>query len=584
MTVRWLFVLAACIACNEPADEPRRRGSSEPAKRADAKVDDADPIPDAKISAEDRKEPTTIADVGGGANAVGECPTELSGRENADRTITKECGVVAVAGNYAIDGATLTLEPGATLAFKDGAEISIGFYEAAKLVVKGTKAAPVTFTSEAKTPGAWKGVRLYPKSSGSSIQGLVVEYAGDKKGAVSIEGEHVVFEDSIVRHAEGLGLEATVKASFAAFTGNAFEDVGAIAMRMPPQLVGAIGEGNRFDETSRVHVPAGTVESDATWPALPVPYVVVGEVRVDGKEASRATLTISPGTKVFFDGDARMSIGYYAEGTLAAKGSSSQPIVFGSNDRKEPGSWRGIAVHGKGEAELQHVTFEHGGKREAEGVLLADNRSRVTVKACRFENNAAGIVLRGAEVEAIAIDENTFENTPIAMRLPAHEVGALGGGNAYSQDARVVIEGGKTGKDAKWVPQKGARVELDANLGVDGGTLEIAAGYTLHVKDGVGIDVGYYEAATLKLLGTAGDPIRIVGQRDEPGAWKSIAFHKNAHANEVKHVQLVDAGGEAGVVFKRDSDGVVDGLSCEKCSGVALLHDAKAKVDATNVK
>ena len=49
-------------------------------------------------------------------------------------------------------------------------------------------------------------------------------------------------------------------------------------------------------------------------------------------------------------------------------------------------------------------------------------------------------------------------------------------------------------------------------------------------------------------------------------------------------MQLVDAGGEAGVVFKRDSDGVVDGLSCEKCSGVALLHDAKAKVDATNVK
>jgi hypothetical protein len=287
---------------------------------------------------------------------------------------------------------------------------------------------------------------------------------------------------------------------------------------------------------------------------------------------------------VHFDGDARMSIGYYAEGTLAAKGSSSKPVVFGSSDRQEPGSWRGIAVYRNGEVELEHATLQHGGKREAEGVLLGDNKSRLSVKQCAFKGNKAGIVLRGAEVEAIAIDGNAFENTPLAMRLPAHQVGALGPGNGYEGEARVIIEGGKTGKDAKWVPQKGAKVELAGNLGVDGGTLEIAAGYALVVADGVGIDVGYYENAALKLLGTASEPIRIVGARDDAGTWKSVVFHRHAHGNEIQHVQLVNAGGEGGVVFKREADGIVDTLSCEKCSGPALQRDDKADVQASNVK
>jgi hypothetical protein len=592
MTVRWLFSLVAttaALACNEQTESPQPRGSAELAKPAQVEAEPEKKEADAKtpVPADDgAAEPVDDAagEAADGA-AVTDCPESLGGRENVDRTITKACGVVAVTGNYSIEGATLTLEAGVTLAFKDGAELSVGYYEPAKIVVQGTKAEPVTFTSGGdKAPGVWKGLRLYPKSSRSSIDGLVVEYAGNGKGAVMIEGEDVVFKNSTVRHAKGLGLEATVKATFAEFTGNRFEDVGNVAVRMPPQLVGSIGVGNTFDAKSRIHIPAGTVEADATWPALGVPYLVVGEVRVDGKEGVRSRLTIAEGARIHFDGDARMSIGYYAEGTLTAKGSSSKPVVFGSNDRREPGSWRGIAVYGKGEAELEQVTFEHGGKREAEGVLLGDNRSRITVKQCTFRANKAGIVLRGADVEAVAIDGNTFESTPLAIRLPAHEVGALGPGNVYEGDARVIIEGGKTGKDAKWVPQKGATVELDGNLGVDGGTLEVAPGFALLVTDGVGIDVGYYENAALRLMGTATEPIRLVGTRDEPGTWKSVVFHRNAHGNEIRHVQIANAGGEGGVVFKRESDGKIDTLTCEKCSGPALQRDDKAQVEATNVK
>lgn len=580
MTVRpfVLLVALASLGCKEESETPQTRGSSEPAKQPEPVAEKA-PTEPAVAEPEPEKPAEGGDETPAAEGAVTGCPTSLGGRETADRTIGKECGVVTVTGNYAIDGATLTLQAGATLAFNDGAELSIGYYEPAKLVVEGTKADPVVLTSAGdKAPGVWKGVRLYPKASRSSIEGLVIEYAGDGKGALLVEGQDVVVKGSTIRHVKDVALEATVKGSFAAFEGNAFEVPNAVALRLPPQLVGGIGPDNRFDPTSRVHVTAGTVEDDATWRALPVPYVAVGEVRVDGKEGARAQLTIAAGANVLFDGDARLSIGYYAEGALFAKGSAGAHVVFGAHNRPAAGSWRGIAIHGHGEAELEHVELRHGGKREAEGVLLADNRSRVTVKDCTFSTNTSGIVLRGAEVEAVAIDGNRFESTPLAIRLPARQVGALGPGNTYDADARVVIEGGKTGKDAKWVPQKGARVELDGNLAVDGGTLEIASGYTLVVGDGVGIDVGYYESAALRMLGTASEPIRLVGTRDDAGTWKSIVFHKNAHGNELRHVQLANAGGEAGVVFKRDSDGNVDAVTCDPCSGTPVEVDPKANV------
>jgi hypothetical protein len=279
-----------------------------------------------------------------------------------------------------------------------------------------------------------------------------------------------------------------------------------------------------------------------------------------------------------------MSIGYYAEGSLLVRGAAGKPVTFRGNDRKEAGAWRGLAIYRNGELELAYGVVEHGGKREAEGVVLADNYSRVTIENTTFNQNTVGIVLRGAQVDAVKIDGSTFKATPVAIRVPAHAAGAIGGANEYEGETSIEIMGGKTGKDATWAPQKGAKVKLEGNLGVDGGTLELGPGYELWIKDGAGIDVGYYETAGLKLLGTASSPVRLVGQRDDTGTWKSVVFHKKAHGNELTHVQVVNAGGDAGVMFKAEADGKIDTLSCDKCKGVALDRHEKAQVEVANVK
>ena len=90
----------------------------------------------------------------------------------------------------AADPTTLTIEPGATLAFSanNGFLIELG----GAIVAMGTTAAPITFTSAEPTPSAgdWIGLVFAGPGTGSSIDGAVIEYAGSvNEGAI---GPHCV--------------------------------------------------------------------------------------------------------------------------------------------------------------------------------------------------------------------------------------------------------------------------------------------------------------------------------------------------------------------------------------------------------
>ena len=67
----------------------------------------------------------------------------------------------------------------------------------------------------------------------------------------------------------------------------------------------------------------GNIGTHTTWTLADSPYVVTGDVIVNPD----ITLTIEPGVKVAFDGDYALIV----EGTLVAKGTTSQPINFTSN-------------------------------------------------------------------------------------------------------------------------------------------------------------------------------------------------------------------------------------------------------------
>lgn len=557
-----LCFVVACDSAKEDGSDKKEAAASDKAK-ANADKDDK-PAEDVKPEdGADEKKPDA-------AEATGskECPKELKGAQEGDLVISKACGPVPVTATYKVNGATLTLEAGATLEFADGAELQVGYYEPAKLIVQGTKEAPVTMTSKGdKAAGVWKGVRLYSKASRSSVTGLVLEYAGeDKHGGLKVEAVDVRVEQSKFQHLKGAGIVTTREASFAAFTDNSFTDVGKIAIRLPANVVGGLGIGNTYDEAARLVVPGGNIADDAHWMAQGVAIQVGGEIKVSGADGARAKLSLDPGTRLEFGGSGRIVAGYYGEATLEARGTKDKPIVFASADREEPGSWRGVVISGKGEGMFEHAEFHHGGKDDKEGVLKADGAARLSVEHCTFNANATGPVLRGGEVKLTKFANNSFTKTPNAFRAHAAVMGGVGEGNTYDAGSIITIDSGKVTADATWSLQAGAQVQMDGNLQVSGGKLELPAGYSLEFKDGSSMSVGYYDTGSLVAQGTADKPVTFKGQRDEAGAWKGVIFYGKASANDVKNLVLRNTA-EPALKIDKAASGTIDGLKCETCAG-----------------
>jgi hypothetical protein len=71
------------------------------------------------------------------------------------------------------------------------------------------------------------------------------------------------------------------------------------------------------------HVSTTTISQDANWTPAGSPYILDGNVTV----AAGATLTLSPGVVIKFNGQSRY---LWVNGTLNATGTASQPIVFTS--------------------------------------------------------------------------------------------------------------------------------------------------------------------------------------------------------------------------------------------------------------
>jgi hypothetical protein len=509
---------------------------------------------------------------------VTECPKSLGGAETVHRTITKDCGRVTVTDDYYVDGGSLTLEAGSVLQFKADTSISVGYNAPGKLVVKGTAEAPVLFTSGADAAaGVWEGVYLRDGADRSSIEGLVVEYAGQEASqAVLVEAEDVVWKGSTIRDSKGGGMAVRGTGRIKDFTGNVFDRTAAAPLAVEPEAVAAVASDNKFPKDSMIEVTAGTIDQAVSWnPGAPLH--VTGQVLVENEKV-KASLAIAAGTQVRFGSEGKIVVGYNNAGSLSAIGTKDAPIVFTTSGPKERGSWAPLAIFEKGDAAFEGCLFEYGGTEE-KGALVSGGK--LSVKGCTFRENAAGVQLTDSGT-LLAFEGNTFEkNAAYAASVFPGDLGAFGS-NSYDAKSRIRVAGGAVKETTTWKAQA-APVELTEAIVVEGkNVLTVEAGGQFEVRDGVDFTVGYNDAGSLRLLGTADKPIVFAGVRHEPGAWKGIILAENSRDSVVEHVVVKDA--VKGVDLRGPSTAKVASLTCANCSEAALVYTCDAKVTAAGVK
>lgn len=515
-----------------------------------------------------------------GAARVTECPRTLGGAETQiDRVISKDCGPVTVVEDYRVDNGSLTLEAGATLQFKDGAALIVGASETAKLLVVGTPEEPVTLTSASdKAAGAWRGVELGDKAARSQIKGAVIEFAGTEERALLLAAAEVALEGSTIREAPGPAIRIAGAGSLSAFAGNTLRKLGSKAAIVAPPagLVGLAG-GNRYDGEAVVQVLGGDVAKSTTWPNPGVPLRLNEEVRVDGAGPERAVLNLSPGTELRFGPEGRLSIGSSADGGLVARGTSEAPITFTAGDRRQAGGWGGLRIWARGEAELEHAAFEFGGGGDEGSAALVVEDGALSLRETTFRSNKAGVLVRGAATLR-AFADNRFAATRRAVELPANLVGALGEGNAFDSDGRILVTPGPVAAKATWAAH-GAPLELTGEVRVDA-ELTLETGLRVLAGPEAALVVGADAPAALLAQGTADAPIEF---RATAGGWKGIKLHGKSLASTLQHVLLYQTGAEPAVWVEAPAELRLDNVTCSQCKAAVVGWQCGASVSQSAV-
>jgi hypothetical protein len=512
---------------------------------------------------------------------VAGCPKELRGSD-ADKsyTITKECGPVPVVGEYYLDNGTLTLEAGAQLVFQENGRLGIGYSQPAKLIVKGTAEAPVRFTTSAdKVPGVWKGVRLHQGAKRSSIEGLVIEYAGEEtegEGAIRVDATDVTIKGSTVKGTKGAGLVLTLDGR-TEVSGMTFEGIGKAAIFTAPDAL-VLGPGNKFPAGAMIHVEGRAMNKSATWTAQGATYFVSGELYTEAESGSKVTLEIGPGVQVKMGPAASITVGYHGAGALKAVGTKEAPVTFTGED------WRFLRGYQESDLTLENVVIE--GSTDEGGAVWISNRG--SVKSSTLRNNAVGIFVDfEAKLSPDSLEGNTFQGHKKAAIFLAmiKDLATVGAGNKFADKERLMTNGRDVAGSATW-HGLGAPVEVleDFSLG-EKTIITIEPGARFELKDGVTISVGYGNASGLRAVGTAEKPITFAGIRDEEGVWDGIHIYEGARDVALEHVVLRNVRNEKAAIVVDDQAVVkLTNVGCAKCEAPAVVSTGcKSKLTAANL-
>ena len=323
-----------------------------------------------------------------------------------DVTITKGCTTTAKSSITVRDGHTFTIEEGVKVSF----ETDVYFWvEYGKLVVKGTDAQPVTFTSANKSPAAgdWVGVGFKDKTmSGTSIDHLIIEYAGSKssggQGSLQVEnlrqGGRISITNSTFRTCSQYGLVAGDNATFAKFENNTFRDNKSGSVDASGEVLGSFGRGNTFNQP--IHVQTSDIDQTTTWPPFDVPVIVDGNISV-ASDSSTPTLTIGEKTVVKMGQDLNISVGSKGAGALVAKN-----VTFtSSSPAPSAGDWAGIFLYAKtGGTDIEGCTFEYFGSQSggANGAITLYSTNAKDLHSVTIQNNT----FRKGKLQAMHSDDH----------------------------------------------------------------------------------------------------------------------------------------------------------------------------------
>ncbi|MEM5871785.1 MAG: right-handed parallel beta-helix repeat-containing protein [Candidatus Aenigmatarchaeota archaeon] len=197
---------------------------------------------------------------------------------------------------------------------------------------------------------------------------------------------------------------------------------------------------------------SGIIATDTIWTLSNSPYIVTGNIKVN----EGVTLTIEPGVFVKFEKHPIFDRGYYIwiDGTLVARGTADQKIIFTSNSSNpEPGDWGAIYFsptstdwdeeNATGSV-IEYAIIEYGGSYQpgslwqlSDNLISIDNSSPLIKNSLLRFTEADFLKISGASTTAKFLG-NKFIGNSRSYR----ERIIISAGNPYFEGNEVIRSGG----------------------------------------------------------------------------------------------------------------------------------------------
>ena len=481
------------------------------------------------------------------------CSGELSLNITTNTRISNVCTVVTT-DVHVLNNATLTIDPGVTLVFRNNA----GFYieQDGALTANGSQTKPILFTAENQTAGWWRGVLFYQSTNNNNrLSYVTVEYGGGRgqyDAAIAAVGysQPVVLAINNSRLTDsssyGFYFDGDAQVSFAnnLITRNKLAGYSAF------NLTGLVDANSKYsgNVVDAIVVDSGTSAKPQIWPAIDADYLMSGV----NQFSLDASLTILPGARLVFESGRGLSVNQ--SGSLNAVGTAEKPIIF-TGKSQTPGYWRGILFYESNSInnKLEHVVVSYGGsggQYEANvSVVASSTPALLKVANCSLSDSFTyGFYFQGSLAKIDFKSNNVTRNRLGAGYLEMDIAGLLDAASNYSGnglDGVIVDSGSGVSTVQTWPGIKVNYIMRGVNEHViaAGGHLTIQPGATLVFESGRGLTIN--AGGSLTAQGTAKTPIRFTASSPTKGYWRGLFFNESNEIGNVLDYVTVEYGGSS---------------------------------------
>ena len=534
-----------------------------------------------------------------------------------DQTWSRADSPHLVRGTVSVsNGATLTIEAGATVLFDSLAMLTLGGRGGTgRWLALGSAAAPITMGNlrEDAGPGAWTGIRFRSNTASELHHVNVSGCGGDVKPAAnglrydSIPpaclslGNPLLPEERATILIDHVTVEEARGGAVTLWNGSGFADGSSVLSvrnvkgyiaRMRTREAARFPLGGTFTgiDTNEVRLAADTL-SDSLTLASGVPWAVEDTVRIEGP--SEPVLTIPAGATILLSGS--FWVGEHVPGGLQI-GSDGGPTV---SLLPRSTTWEGLEFREYAvRSSVENAVLESCGTEgmpclsivgsftggPAPAPLLRNVTIRNSVNAGLMMSHggrpgpgSANVTVTGAKGDAVAVSQSPVGSVPSGQYT----------GNTYD---RIWIYDTDIRQDDTW-HQRGVPYYIAGLVSVGDATtrptLTIEPGVTV-ISGGVRISVGEATPGAIHAVGTEAEPIVFTGVADRPGSWTGIVVGYRADSSTVfDHVVVDYAGGqyvvEGSFHFYRDLGPIIRNSTIRNSAscGVIIVNQPPWSTDFT---